>query len=87
MILCLKLARYALQGRCITLNRKSVKIVHRPHANPVIMFHLLMREFVQHASKETSLIQLESCAALNVAILKFGAGKRILALIVLQASI
>jgi hypothetical protein len=87
MILSLKLALYALLGRFITLNRKSVKIVHRHHANPAIMHHQLMRECVQHASKETSLIQLESSAELNVAILKFGAGKGINALIVQQASI
>ena len=87
MILCLKLALYVLQERIITRYRKSVKIVHRPHANLAIMFHQLMRECAQHASKETSLIQIGSSAMLNVAILKFGAGKGINALVVQQVSI
>jgi hypothetical protein len=87
MILCLKLALYALQERFTILNRKSAKIVHRHHANPAIMHHQLMRECVQHASKETSLIHQGSSAVMNVAILKFGAGKATNALIVQQVSI
>jgi hypothetical protein len=46
-----------------------------------------MMQYAQVASMDTYLIQLGNSVMLNVAILKFGVGKRTLALTALQDSI